>query len=199
MNKIDWSRNFEWFVNIGGTISSILVIIYMIILIKYILFDKTTTLKVNVYATLTEHYHEALTKTPEEIKNYFQNKFPIGKTEIIPNEFIAEKRKIMAEIILTNPNKLAVVIGSDEHDIKILNIYNREGNKIEHINVNKRKDMPTKNQTEIEKGQLKLNKGDYIAILTQEFGENGEQEIEIEVDGHKNYIVISSSYESQSD
>ncbi|SUM14368.1 hypothetical protein [Staphylococcus epidermidis] len=60
--------------------------------------------------------------------------------------------------------------------------------------------MPTKNQTEIEKGQLKLNKGDYIAILTQEFGENGEQEIEIEVDGHKkNYIVISSSYESQSD
>ena len=91
----------------------------------------------------------------------------------------------MAEIILTNPNKLAVVIGSDEHDIKILNIYNREGNKIEHINVNKRKDMPTKNQTEIEKGQLKLNKGDYIAILTQEFGENGEQEIEIEVDGHK--------------
>lgn len=192
MNKIDWSRNFEWFVNIGGTISSILVIIYMIILIKYILFDKTTTLKVNVYATLTEHYHEALTKTPEEIKNYFQNKFPIGKTEIIPNEFIAEKkRKIMAEIILTNPNKLAVVIGSDEHDIKILNIYNREGNKIEHINVNKRKDMPTKNQTKIEKGQLKLNKGDYIAILTQEFGENGEQEIEIEVDGHKKTISLS--------
>ncbi|EUT16493.1 hypothetical protein, partial [Staphylococcus aureus] len=91
MNKIDWSRNFEWFVNIGGTISSILVIIYMIILIKYILLDKTTILKVNVYATLTEHYREALTKTPEEIKNYFQNKFPIGKTEIIPNEFIAEK------------------------------------------------------------------------------------------------------------
>ena len=52
MNKTDWSRNFEWFVNIGGTISSILVIIYIIILIKYILFDKTTTLKVNVYATL---------------------------------------------------------------------------------------------------------------------------------------------------
>ncbi|EUH11046.1 hypothetical protein O791_02868, partial [Staphylococcus aureus M0059] len=40
----------------------------------------------------------------------------------------------MAEITLTNPNKLAVVIGSDEHDIKILNIYNREGNKIEYIN-----------------------------------------------------------------
>lgn len=99
----------------------------------------------------------------------------------------------MAEIILTNPNKLAVVIGSDEHDIKILNIYNREGIKIEHINVNKRKDMPTKNQTEIEKGQLKLNKGDYIAILTQEFGENGEQEIEIEIEikGHKKIISLS--------
>ncbi|MBM6176111.1 hypothetical protein RJB92_09225 [Staphylococcus hominis] len=97
----------------------------------------------------------------------------------------------MAEIILTNPNKLAVVIGSDEHDIKILNIYNREGIKIEHININKRKDMPTKNQTEIEKGQLKLNKGDYIAILTQEFGENGEQEIEIEIKGHKKIISLS--------
>lgn len=97
----------------------------------------------------------------------------------------------MAEIILTNPNKLAVVIGSDEHDIKILNIYNREGNKIEHINVNKRKDMPTKNQTEIEKGQLKLNKSDYIAILTQEFGENSEQEIEIEIEGHKKIISLS--------
>ena len=71
MNKTDQSRNFEWFVNIGCTISSILVIIYIITLIKYILFDKTITLKVNVYAILTEHYHETLTKILEKIKNYF--------------------------------------------------------------------------------------------------------------------------------
>ncbi|WP_235428930.1 hypothetical protein [Staphylococcus hominis] len=51
--------------------------------------------------------------------------------------------------------------------------------------------MPTKNQTEIEKGQLKLNKSDYIAILTQEFGENSEQEIEIEIEGHKKIISLS--------
>lgn len=192
MNKIDWSKNFEWFVNIGGTISSVIVILYIIILIKYIFIDKTTILKINVYATLTPRYKEALMNSPEKIKNGFYNRFPIDKTEIIPNEFIAEKKRdIMAEIILTNPNKLAVIIGSDEHNIKLLNIYNREGNKIEHVKVKERKDMPIKNREKIEKGQLELNKGDYIAILTQEFGENGEQKVEIEIEGHRKTISLS--------
>ena len=48
-------RNMQWFINIGGIISSIVAIIYFIFL-KYKFLDKTSTIKVNIHSTLKEHY-----------------------------------------------------------------------------------------------------------------------------------------------
>lgn len=182
----------QWFINIGGTISSIIVILHIIFFLKYKFIDKSSTLKINIYSTLTEHYKEALRNNPEYVREYFLKTFPIDRAKIIPNEFISEKRKnILAEIILTNPNNLAVIVGSEEYDIKILNIYDSENNKIIPLEVQERRDTPNKNQEEIKKGQIILNKGDYISILTQEFGYESSQKIEIEVKGHKEIIVLT--------
>jgi len=182
----------DWLINIGGILSSSTAIFYILLFFKYKFFDKTTMLKVNIYSTLTEHYEEALAKDPEKIRNYFLEKFPIKRTEIIPNEFISEKRKdIIANISLTEPNRLAIIIGSDDSDIKILNFYDKDGNKITPIKTDDRQDMPTIKQEEINKGQLKLDKGKYVTILTQEFGPLSAQEMEIKIEGHKEKILLA--------
>lgn len=182
----------EWLINIGGIASSLTVIFYILLFLKYKLIDKKTTLKVNIYSTLTENYNEALSKEPAEIRKYFLDKFPIEKTEIIPNEFISKKSgDIIANISLTEPNNLAVVIGSDNSDIKILNFYDENGNKITPVNVSDRQDIPTKKQDEIKKGQLKLDKGKYVAILTQEFGPSSAQKVKIKIEGHKEKIILA--------
>ena len=182
----------DWLINIGGLVSSLGVIFYILLFFKYKFFDKTTTLKVNIYSTLTEHYKEALAKKPEEIRNYFLNTFPIEETDIIPNEFISKKKNdIIAEIKLTEPNRLAIVIGSDDSDIKILNFYDKDGNEITPIKVEDRQDMPTTKKEEINKGQLELDKGKYVSVLTQEFGPSSAQKVKIKIEGHKKEILLA--------
>lgn len=178
---------------LGRTFTSLLGCIQILLLIKYLFIDKSTTLTVNVYSTLTDHYYNALKTSPDEVRQYFLKTFPIKETEIIPNEFISEKRKnIIAEISLTEPNTLAIIIGSDDYDIKILNIYDKKNNKINPIRVHEREDIPTKNQKEINKGQLYIHKGKYVALLTQAFGSEAEQKVELKINGHKILIDLTT-------
>ncbi|MDY3698800.1 hypothetical protein [Staphylococcus hyicus] len=183
---------WDWFINIGGVISSSMAIVYIILFIKYKFYDKNTTLKINVYSTLTDGYKHALKSSPEDVRKYFLKTFPIEVTSIVHNEFISEKRKnIIAELILSEPNNIAFVIGSDDHDIKISNIYSREGKVIKPLQIIERKDVPNKNPEEVRKGHLYLMKGDYVAILTQEFGYESSQKIELVVRGHKILYVLT--------
>ncbi|WP_241958517.1 hypothetical protein [Staphylococcus equorum] len=182
----------EWFINIGGTISSLVAIFYFLMFFKYKFVDKTTTLKVNIYSTLTEHYKEALSSNPEDVRKYFLKTFPINETQIIPNEFISEKRRnIIAEISLTNPNNLAVIVGSDDNAIKILNFYDSKGKIIDPIKVEEREDIPNKDPNVINKGQLNLDKGNYVSILIREVGYESAQKMEIKIRGHKEIIVLT--------
>ena len=180
---MEWTN---WLINIGGIASTLTIIFYFLLFFKYKFYDKKTKLKINIYSTLTEHYRNALSKKPEEIRKYFLETFPMQETAIVPNEFISEKRKdIIANIKLTDPSNLAIIIGSDDNNIEILNFYDKNGKKIKPKSVEERQDMLTKEPKKIKKGQLKLEKGKYVAILTQELGPSSACKVKLKVEGHK--------------
>ncbi|BBD93670.1 hypothetical protein [Staphylococcus caprae] len=182
----------QWFINIGGIISSIVAIIYFIFFLKYKFLDKTSTIKVNIHSTLKEHYKKALATSPREVRQKFLEMFPIDKTDIIHNELIAEKRKdIIVEVVLSKENNLVVIIGSDEHDIKVINFYDKDNNKIKPKDFYERTDIGQKNSKKIQQGKLTLNKGEYIAIFTQEFGPESSKKVKIEIEGHKSLIILA--------
>ena len=70
---------------------------------------------------------------------------------------------------MSKENNLVVIIGSDEHDIKVINFYDKDNNKIKPKDFYERTDIGQKT-LKIQQGKLTLNKGEYIAIFTQEFG-----------------------------
>lgn len=182
----------EWFINIGGIISSIGAIVYFLLFLKYKFLDKTSTVKVNIHSTLKEHYQMALATSSEEVRQNFIDMFPIDKTDIIHNELISDKRKnIIVEVALSEENNLVVIIGSDEHDIKVINFYDKDNKKIKPFSIKERTDIGQKNSKKIQHGQLTLNKGEYISVLTQEFGPESSKKIKIEIEGHKSLVVLT--------
>ena len=110
----------------------------------------------NIHSTLKEHYKKALATSPREVRQKFLEMFPIDKTDIIHNELIAEKRKdIIVEVVLSKENNLVVIIGSDEHDIKVINFYDKDNNKIKPKDFYERTDIGQKNSKKFNKVNLR--------------------------------------------